>query len=255
MEIRNMLLTNRKLLVTGAQQGIGKAIALAAARAGADVAVNYLDDEPAALRVCDEIAAMGRLAVCVQGDVSDVSKSRELVERASSGLDGLNLLVNNAGIFRTTPFLELTEETWDKTIAVNLKGVCFLSQAFARYFQSAHETSGVIISIASIVVQGWPEAAHYAASKGGLVSLTRTLAMELREMGIRANAVSPGLTDTAQPRGNWSEDVIAQMAKSSGAGRVASAEEIAEVVVFLLSSSARHINGQNIHVNGGALMA
>lgn len=249
-----MKLDGMKLLVTGAQQGIGKAVALAAAAAGADVALNYFDDAAAAQAVADEITAMGRKAVLVQGDVSDIAALPAMVTAAAAGLGGLNLLCNNAGIYPRAPFLDLTEAMWDATLTVNLKATAFLSQAFARHMKAAGEPKGAIVSMASLAVQGWENSAHYAASKGGIVSLTRDMAIELAPLSIRANAIAPGVIDTAQPRGGYSEEQLAVLVKGSLAGRMGTADEVASVTVMLLSDAAGFMNGQTLHVNGGAFM-
>lgn len=249
-----MTLEGRKLLVTGAQQGIGAAVALAAAQAGADVALNYFDDAAAATALAEDIRALGRQAVLLQADVSDLAGHAGLIAAAAEGLGGLDLLVNNAGIYPRQAFLDLTEATWDATLAVNLKATCFLSQAFARRMRAAGETGGAIVSMASLAVQGWENSAHYAASKGGVVSLTRTMAIELAPLNIRVNAIAPGVIDTAQPRGGYSEDQLQAMVRSTLAGRMGTAAEVASVTVMLLSGAGSFMNGQTLHVNGGAFM-
>jgi 3-oxoacyl-[acyl-carrier protein] reductase len=247
-------ITGQAAFVTGAQQGIGRAVALALARAGADVAVNYLDDADAAVRVVRDIEAMGRRAVLVQGDVSVPGQVEAMTATVVRALGGLDVLVNNAGVFPRVPFLEMKEEDWDLVLDVNLKGGFFCAQAAARLMVQRGRP-GAIVNIASQAVRGAVLGVHYSASKGGVVAMTRAMALELAPHGIRVNAVAPGLTDTAQPRYGHDEDALAAMARAVPLGRMARPEDIADVIVFLASDDARFITGETIHANGGSYMA
>ncbi|GGB09282.1 SDR family NAD(P)-dependent oxidoreductase [Allosediminivita pacifica] len=249
-----MILEGRKLLVTGAQQGIGAAVALRAAEAGADVALNYLDDEAATRAIAETITGMGRKAVLVRGDVTDIGALPDMVAQAAEGLGGLDLLCNNAGIYPRQPILELEESIWDATLTVNLKANAFLSKAFALHCKAAG-CAGAIVSMSSLAVQGWQDSAHYCASKSGIIGLTRTLAIELAPLNIRANAIAPGLIDTAQPRGGYTEEQLKELVAGTLAGRWGTADEVAETTVYLLSDTASFVNGQLIHVNGGAFFS
>ncbi|MBP0617737.1 SDR family NAD(P)-dependent oxidoreductase [Jiella mangrovi] len=250
-----MDLQGRKLLVTGAQQGIGEAVARAAAKAGADVAVNYLDDADAAEAIAADIRALGRTAVTLRGDVADLSCHAALVADAAEALGGLDLLCNNAGVYPRQPFLEMTPETWDTTLGINLRGTAFIAQAFARNVKASGAASAAMVSMSSLAVQGWVDSAHYCASKGGIIGLTRALAIELRPLDIRVNCIAPGVIDTAQPRGGYSEEALAELVKTTLPARMGTAEEVADIAVTLLSSKASFVNGQTIHVNGGAFFA
>ncbi|PYN74018.1 MAG: beta-ketoacyl-ACP reductase [Candidatus Rokuibacteriota bacterium] len=248
-----MRLRGKVALVTGAQQGIGRGIALAFAREGADVGVNYLDDRAAAEKVVDEIRAAGRRAVLVPADVARLSDTQTMVAQVLGELGGLDVLVNNAGVYPRVPFLDMRESDWDLVLDVNLKGGFFCAQAAARAM-IARRRQGSVINMASQAIRGAVRGVHYSASKGGVVAMTRALALELAPHGIRANAIAPGLTDTAQPRYGNSEEELAVMASAVPLGRMAQPDDIASVAVFLASDDARHITGQTVHVNGGSYM-
>ncbi|WP_159998320.1 SDR family NAD(P)-dependent oxidoreductase [Roseomonas sp. 18066] len=241
------------VLVTGAQQGIGRAVALAFAASGADVAVNYLDDAAAAEAVCEEIRARGRRALALPGDVRDVATGRALVARTTEALGVPQVLVNNAGIFPRVPFLEMEEAEWDAVLDVNLKGSAFCGQAAARAMVAAG-LPGCIINLSSGAVRGNPLGAHYSSSKAGLIGLTRAMALALAPHDIRVNAIAPGLTDTAQPRFGNDEAELAEMARALPLGRMGRPEEIAAMAVYLASAAAGWITGQVYHINGGSYM-
>ena len=248
-----MRLRGKIALVTGAQQGIGRGIALAFAREGADVAVNYLDDRAAAEQVMREVCAAGRRAVLVQADVARPTDAQTMVAQVLSELGGLDVLVNNAGVYPRVPFLEMRETDWDLVLDVNLKGGFLCAQAAARAMVAAGRR-GSIINMASQAIRGAVRGVHYSASKGGVVAMTRATALELAPHGIRVNAIAPGLTDTAQPRYGNNEDELAAMARAVPLGRMAQPDDIAAVAVFLASDDARHVTGQTVHVNGGSYM-
>jgi NAD(P)-dependent dehydrogenase (short-subunit alcohol dehydrogenase family) len=244
----------RVALVTGAQQGIGRATALALARAGMDVALNYLDDRVAAEKAAAEIRALGRRALVVSGDVSRAADVEAMLGAVARGLGVPDVLVNNAGIYPRSPFLELAEREWDAVLGVNLKGSFLCAQAAARAMVAAGRR-GVIISLASQAIRGAPLGVHYTASKGGIVAMTRAMALALAPHGIRVNAVAPGLTDTAQPRYEHTEETMAELSRAVPLGHMATPDDIAYVIVFLASDAARHVTGQTIHANGGSYMA
>jgi len=244
---------SRVVLVTGAQQGIGAATALAFAEAGYDVAINWLDNPAAAEAVAGRVRAQGRRGLTVRADVADLEQIAGMMETTVSGLGGLDVLVNNAGVFPRVKFLEMTEAEWDLVIDTNLKGSTFAAQAAARVMVAAGR-GGSIINLSSRSLAGAVLGVHYSASKAGLVGLTRAMALALAPHGIRVNAIAPGLTDTAQPRYGNTEDELAEMAKAVPLGRMARPDEIAAVSVFLASDVAAYTTGQVYHINGGAYM-
>ena len=249
-----MRLSGKVALVTGAQQGIGRAIAVALARDGADVGVNFLDEPSAAEHVADEIRSLGRRAIAVQADVARAASVEAMVTAVVDALGPPEILVNNAGVFPRASFLELQEREWDHVLGVNLKGSFLCAQAVARALV-AGDRPGAIVNISSSAVRGDARGVHYSASKAGVVGLTRAMALALAPHRIRVNAIAPGLTDTAQPRYGNTEEQLAVRAREIPLGRMAQPEEIARVAVFLATSEACWITGELIHVNGGFYMA
>jgi NAD(P)-dependent dehydrogenase (short-subunit alcohol dehydrogenase family) len=233
------------VLVTGAQRGIGRAIAVRFAQAGADVALNYFDDKAAAESAVAEITALGRRATALHADIANPAEARRLVEDAERALGPLDVLVNNAAIFPRAPFLELTEDQWDTVLDTNLKATFVCSQEAARRMVAAGRP-GVIVNISSgAPYRGSMRATAYMASKLGIVG------RELALRGIRVNAVAPGVTNTQMPRLGNTEEALAAVAKANPSARLAEPEDIADVVVFLATDEARFIVGQLVHVNGG----
>ena len=249
-----MRLAGKHALVTGAQQGIGRATVLALAREGADVAINWLDDRAAVDRLAAEVKSMGRNAFTVQGDVSNIKDVNRMVDAAYAALGGLDILVNNAGVFPRSPFLELAENEWDHVLSINLKGSFLCAQAIARRMVGDGRR-GAIVNISSSSVRGNPLGVHYAASKTGIIGMTRSMALALAANGIRVNAVAPGITDTAQPRYQFSESEMQEQSRLVPLGSMAQPEDIANILVFLASDESRFITGETIHANGGLYMA
>ena len=249
-----MQLDGKMALVTGAQQGIGRGIALAFAEAGADVAINWLDDEAAAREVAASVAGHNRRAMMIQADMVKLDEVREMVETVVGEFGGIDILVNNAGVFPRVDFLKMQESDWDFVHNVNLKGAVFCAQAAAKAMVAA-ERPGAIINVTSgAAFRGSPRGVHYVASKGGVVSMTRQMALELAPHRIRVNAIAPGLTDTAQPRYGSSEEEIAEMAAANPLGRIAQPEDIARAALFLASDQAGFVTGHTLHVNGGSYL-
>jgi len=250
-----MNLTGRVALVTGAQQGIGAAIAVAMAQAGAEVAINWLDDLKAAEAVASRVKSLGRKATLIRADMAQIGQIEAMVAATVREIGPPDILVNNAGAYPRVPLLEMRESDWDYVLDINLKAGCFTTIAVARLLIAAKKP-GAVVNLASSAIRGAVRGVHYSASKGGVVSMTRALALELAPHNIRVNAIAPGLTDTAQPRYGNSDQQLIEMARTTIplGGRMLRPEQIAETAVFLASNAANATTGQVLHVNGGSYM-
>ena len=244
------MLEGRVALVTGAQQGIGKAVAEAMGREGASVVVQYFDDIDAANEVAALVRAGGPDAVVVQGDVA-ARGDCEAAIHAGRELGGVDLLVNNAGIFPRRSFLDMTDDDWNNVQNVNVVGGFRCLQLMARDL-IADGRRGTAVNLSSVAFfRSSARGAHYAASKGAVIGFTRAVSTELAPYGIRVNAIAPGIVDTAQPRDGMTEQQIAAASALVPLGAMATPDEVADVAVFLSSDLSRHITGQTLQVNGG----
>lgn len=244
----NFALTGKVAIVTGAAQGIGAACAKRLARDGASVAV-WDTNEPAARAVCDEIGDAAQFFAC---DVSRKSEVDETLSRTLAAFGRVDALVNNAGIFRSAPFLDVTETDWDAVIAVNLKGSFLVGQAVARAMASSG--GGAIVNMSSVNgVTAIPEIASYNASKGGIDQLTRAMALALVDMNIRVNAVAPGTisTELARRAVLGSHAARERILSRTPMRRLGEPGEVADVVAYLLSAAASYITGEIVYVDGG----
>ena len=250
-----MRLRGRVALVTGAQQGIGAAIALALAGEGADVAVTWHDDEKAAATVAQGVRDKGRRALLIRTDVARLDEIESMVSETVRQLGPPDILVNNAGVYPRVPLLQMRESDWDFVLDINLKAGCFATIAVAKALIAA-DKPGAVVNLASSAIRGAVRGVHYSASKGGVVSMTRALALELAPYGIRVNAIAPGLTDTAQPRYGNTDAELVEMARATIplGGKLLAPDQIASTAVFLASDDASAVTGQVLHVNGGSYM-
>ncbi|MCY3548451.1 MAG: 3-oxoacyl-ACP reductase FabG [Gemmatimonadetes bacterium] len=248
-----MRLKDKRALVTGASRGIGRAIALGLAREGASVAINYRRSRGDAESAVREIERMGRRAVAVQGSTDSRSDVERFIAEAHDFLGGLDVLVNNAGILKRTPFLEIDEEEWDAILAVNLKGYFLVGQAVARRMVAAG-TPGAVVNVSSAgqAVAG-PNLAHYCVSKAGVEMLTKEMALELASHNIRVNAVAPGLIETDINRSDIAQDSFREGRLARIPLRLIGApDDVVGAVVFLAANDeARLMTGASVFVDGG----
>ncbi len=244
------ILAGKVAIITGASHGIGRAIAQRLAQDGASIVVNYGRSAEAAAELVSTVESEGGKALAVQADMSQVADIRRLFQETTEKLGQLDILVNNAGIAKGGAIAEVTEEDFDAVFAVNVRGVLFALQEAARHMSD----NGRIINISSSTsVYPSPGIAVYAASKAAVKLFTEVLAQEIGGRGITVNSVLPGATSPGM-FDNLPPERREEAAASSPFGRIGKAQDIADVVAFLVSEEARWITGQHIIVNGGAKM-
>ncbi|MFD0616640.1 3-oxoacyl-[acyl-carrier-protein] reductase [Paenibacillus sp. GCM10027629] len=245
-------LDGKVAVVTGASRGIGRAIAMELAQAGADVVVNYAGSQGAAEEVVEVITALGRKAIAVQANVGKSDEAEALVKQTLEVFGHVDILVNNAGITRDNLIMRMKEDEFDAVIETNLKGVFNCVKAVTRPMMK--QRSGRIINISSVVgVLGNPGQANYVAAKAGVIGLTKASARELASRGITVNCVAPGFIETDMTD-KLSEELRTQMLGQIPLTRLGQPEEIAKAVRFLASDDAAYMTGQTLHVDGGMYM-
>ena len=244
-------LTGRTALVTGASRGIGRAVAVGLAAAGADLALSARDEER--LReVAGEVESLGRKAVVLPADVTDADACRRLADDAIGGLGHLDVLVNNAGgSSYMGPFTELRFSGWEKVMRLNVDSIVHLSQAVGRHM--LERGSGSVVNVASTAgLTGTPTLAPYGASKAAVISLTKSLALEWGPQGVRVNALCPGWTKTDLNRDLWGDEGLGRMmVEPTALKRWAEAHEMVGPTVFLASEASSYVTGQALVVDGG----
>jgi len=248
-----MALENKVALVTGSGRGIGKAIALRLAHGGADLVINDIGiNQPLAEEAAEQIRALGRRAVMIMADVADSAAANAMVEQVLSEYGRIDILVNNAGITRDQLLLRMTDQEWRSVMEINLNGSFNCLRAVAR--PMLKQRGGCIISIASVIgLIGNAGQANYAASKAGIIGLTKSAAKELAARGVRVNAIAPGFIMTAMTDA-LGEEARANLLRQIPLQRLGTAEDVAEAVAFLASESASYITGQVLQVDGGMVM-
>ena len=251
---RRFGLCGRVALVTGGSRGIGRAVVEELAEQGAKVVVNYMRDERAAGEAVDAARRCGVEALAVRADVRELAEAESLVNTALERFGRIDCLICNAGIWEGAPVEEIEEDLWDRVIEINLKGTWTVCRAAVPAMKRRRR--GRIVVVSSTAGQrGEANVSNYAASKGGQISFTKSLATELAPYGILVNAVAPGWVDTEMNNEVFAdEDFRRKVERSIPLGRVASAEDVARPIVFLCSDWARHITGEVLNVNGGSVL-
>ncbi len=246
-----MRFKDKVVIVTGGSRGIGRALSRGFAAEGAHVVINYSSDDAAAKSLADEIRGNGQSAVILKGDVSSTSQVNAMVREVLALYNRIDVLVNNAGIIRDRLMMVMSEEDWDRVIEVNLKGAFVWSKAVLKTMIG--QRCGRIINIVSpSAITGRPGQANYAASKGGLISLTKTLSKELARFEITVNAVCPGIINTDLVE-KLEPDVKEDLLRLIPMKRFGTTEDVAEAVLFLASEAARYITGQVLCIDGGLI--
>ena len=245
-------MSDKVAIITGGSRGIGRAIALRLARDGAKIVITYIKSQEAAEAVIKEIQANGGEAWAYQFDVSSFKQTQNFFKKITDKFDRVDYLINNAGIIKDSLIFTMKEETWDRVLAVNLKGTFNCIRSCAKIM--IRQGYGRIINITSVLAfTGNIGQANYVASKFGIVGLTRAMAKELAPKGVTVNAIAPGFIET-ELTSKLPEKIKNNFLSQIPLGHFGTPEDIAEVVAFLVSDEAEYITGQVIHVNGGMYM-
>ena len=249
----DLLLSKKRAVVTGGSRGIGKAIALALAREGAEVCITYKNDDIAAQETLTLLEKAGaNYPIALKGDVSDVNFSKDVSIHMNDIFGGVDILVNNAGATDDGLLMRMKTESFDKIVATNLNGAFYMLRELTPFMLK--QRSGRIVNISSVAgIKGNAGQTNYAASKAGLVGLTLSAAKELGGKGITVNAVAPGLIETSMTK-KLSEAQLKNAVSAITAGRPGNPEEVADLVCFLCSDKAAYITGQVIAIDGGLVM-
>lgn len=245
-------LEGKTALVTGGTRGIGKAIVLALADAGADVAFTYARSKEAAEALVAAIEAKGRTAKAYQADAADAADAAEVVQDVAKSFENFCIVVNNAGVTRDTLIMRMSEQQWDDVITTNLKSVFNYSKACTRPFMK--QRGGSIINIGSVVgLSGNAGQTNYAASKAGIVGFSKSLAKELASRSIRVNTIAPGYIKTEMTE-NLSDKVMEEISAAIPMGAAGEVDDVASGVIYLASDASRYVTGETLRVDGGMAM-
>ena len=254
MDLQELSLEGRTAIVTGGSRGIGRATVQLLAKLGANVVVNYFSDEAAADDVVATVNAGGREAISFRANIGKLDEAERLLEACIKRFNRVDILVCNAGIWEGAPVEDMSEELWDRTMNINLKGVWTVCRAAVPALKK--QRSGKIVIVASTAGQrGEANYSNYAASKGGVIAFTKSLASELAEWGINVNAVAPGWVDTDMTEAALgTSERRKSIAATIPVGAVAAPQDIAGPIAFLCTEWAKHITGEILNINGGSVL-
>jgi 3-oxoacyl-[acyl-carrier protein] reductase len=247
-------LEGRIAIITGGSRGIGKAIATLLAKAGCDIVINYVKNEKEARNVCKEIEKLGRKCLYIKADISVLQEVKSMIQEVIKEFGKIDILINNAGIWTYGEIGEMDEKIWDETLDINLKGMFLVCNEVIPIMKKMRR--GWIVNISSTAgLRGEAFHSHYAASKGGVISFTKSLAVELAPYNILVNCIAPGWVDTDMCAEVFRDKEFKEKVKQSiPLKRIPSPEDIAGPVLFLVSDLARHLTGVVINVSGGAVL-
>lgn len=257
-----VVLERQPALVTGANSGIGRAVALGLAASGADVIINYVVDPEAAEDVAHQIEALGRKAMTVKADVSSEEDVRSMFAKAIDQFGSLHIVVNNAGLQRDAPFHDMTLEQWNKVIGVNLTGQFLCAREAVREFRRRGVVKDISVAAGKLVCMSsvhqeipWAGHANYAASKGGVMQLMRSVAQEVAPLAIRVNGIAPGAIRTAINRPAWeTETAYESLMTLVPYKRIGEPDDIAQAVAWLVSDAADYVTGATLFIDGGMML-
>lgn len=247
-----MILENKVALITGASRGIGREVAIEMAKAGADIVINYIGDKSLAEEVRSQVEALGRKAIILEADVSNLQAVEKMLAAAIAEFSRVDILVNNAGITKDNLLARMKEEDWDAVLSINLKGIFNCTKATLKYMMK--QKYGKIVNVSSVVgVMGNAGQANYAASKAGAIGFTKSIAKEVASRNITVNAVAPGFIETDMTA-KLPEKVREEMSNSIPAKKFGLPADVAKAIIFLASDNSSYITGQTLHIDGGMVM-
>jgi len=244
-----MKVENKNVIITGGSRGIGKEIALTLAKNGANVIINYSNNETKALEVVEEIKNMGRTAFAIKADISDIDEANNLIKQSFDRFDKIDILINNAGITRDNLLMRMSEKEWDDCLEINLKGTFNVTKSIIR--KMIKQKYGSIINISSVVgIMGNAGQSNYAASKAGIIGFSKSIAKEVGKKNIRVNVIAPGFIKTDMTD-KLNEKIKDEYLKGIALNSFGEATDVANAALFLASDLSKYITGQTIVVDGG----